>query len=634
MRRTGLTGALALAMIFSRADFDRAQTAPASQEAHASTAPGTHSVTIPPGQKFILQLETAIHTRTTKKGDRVEFSTAAPVMIDNHVLIPNGSWVRGTVTKAKRAGRLFGRAEVNLRFDEIKLADGSQVPLKATITRIGFSQMGPRKEGDPSIKGEAGSGGDLKGAVEAGAQGALIGVMMGGARGAAYGAAAAAAISIAGTMLRRGPDVDLPKDTMFEARFDGPVQIAAAAAQQAAQQEAEQEARADREAAEAHASAKVVSRDTTDTDLPERPRPVLKRQTDGVPEEKTGESRPMEATPPETTPPEATPPEAAPKTEPALATPPTRRSGPPLPAPPPPSSTTVEGGSVKLAVNVRMVLVDTVVRDRAGRMLENLSRGDFRVYEDGVEQDIQSFSRDELPLAVALVIDRSGSVAPYIAELRRIAVRALQQLKPADEVALFSFASSVDRLVDLTKDRRRIAEAIDRVFAGGGTDIIDALHEATTHLAKTAPEQRHAIILVSDNQATVRPQVSEGETIRTAMETETVVYSIKTAGTGTPIGMRIPNLMFGAGSVAKVTEETGGEIIDARNINSLDAALNSVISRLRMRYAIGYYPSNPELGAFHSIQVRLAERLGKPGTDYFIHSRRGYYATAPKPVSR
>ena len=82
---------------------------------------------------------------------------------------------------------------------------------------------------------------------------------------------------------------------------------------------------------------------------------------------------------------------------------------------------TAESATATIRVRVRMVQVDAVVRDRAGRMIDNLTADDFRVYEDGVLQEMQSFSRDELPLAVALVIDRSGSVGPYISELRRIA---------------------------------------------------------------------------------------------------------------------------------------------------------------------------------------------------------------------
>jgi VWFA-related protein len=275
-----------------------------------------------------------------------------------------------------------------------------------------------------------------------------------------------------------------------------------------------------------------------------------------------------------------------------------------------------------------MVQVDVAVRDRAGHMIDYLKVDDFRVYEDAVLQEVLSFSQDELPLAVALVVDRSGSVAPYLAQLRTIAARALAQLKPDDQVCLYSFAGSVDRLEDLTTDRERIAAAIDRIQAGGGTDIIDALYDSIKYMARTAPDRRHAVILISDNQQTVPSQASDGETIQSAMESDTAVYSIKTAGERMQLALQLPSLLFGGGSVPKIARETGGEVINAGSVASLDGALGAVISRLRKRYSLGYYPSNAAPGgSFHSIAVRLPDRLGKPGRDYFVHAKRGYYAT-------
>jgi hypothetical protein len=85
--------------------------------------------------------------------------------------------------------------------------------------------------------------------------------------------------------------------------------------------------------------------------------------------------------------------------------------------------------------------------------------------------------------------------------------------------------------------------------------------------------------------------------------------------------------------VNKITQETGGEIINVRKADSLDSALESVINRLRMRYSLSYYPTSAaQGGAFHTITVRLTDTHGKAGSDYFMHAKRGYYATAD-PVS-
>ena len=166
-------------------------------------------------------------------------------------------------------------------------------------------------------------------------------------------------------------------------------------------------------------------------------------------------------------------------------------------------------------------------------------RETFRLFEDGVEQQIRNFSRDELPLAVALVIDRSGSVAPFMNEIRQAAYQALSQLKRGDKVALFTFAGEVQRLEDLTTDRQRIADRIAQIRGGGGTNIIDGLFDAVYYLSSVAPNRRRAVILISDNQATTRPRSSQAQLIRLALESETVVYSVKTAGESIPLTMRV-----------------------------------------------------------------------------------------------
>jgi VWFA-related protein len=214
--------------------------------------------------------------------------------------------------------------------------------------------------------------------------------------------------------------------------------------------------------------------------------------------------------------------------------------------------------------------------------------------------------------------------------LRRIATLALYQLKPQDEVCLFSFAADVRRLEDLTTNRQRIADAIDRIWAGGSTDIMDALHEVARYLASAAPDRRHAVILVSDNQQTAHPQTTEKEVITTALETETVVYSLKTLGVPANLTNPIPSLIFGD-PVNKIAQETGGEVIKVAHVGSLDAALRAVIAKLRTRYTLGYYPSSSSQSAkFHAITVRLTEEFGKAGSDYFIQAKRGYYAVGSR----
>jgi Ca-activated chloride channel family protein len=267
------------------------------------------------------------------------------------------------------------------------------------------------------------------------------------------------------------------------------------------------------------------------------------------------------------------------------------------------------------------------VRDQRGGIVDGLRRNDFRLLEDGVEQEIQHFSRDELPLAVALLVDRSGSVAPILDGLRRAAYETLSQLKPDDEVALFTFAGKSQRLEYLTTDRRRIADRIATIQAGGGTNITDALFDAALYLGRAAPRRRHAIILVSDNQPTVRGYAGEGQVIRTALETETVIYSIQVGGGARAGVLKIPIWVAAAGSVKKITRETGGEILDIRRVGSVESAMAAVLSRLKQRYTLGYQSTNKRRdGGFRKIDVRLTDAVRSEGGKYRVYARRGYYA--------
>ncbi|PYV12824.1 MAG: hypothetical protein DMG07_16185, partial [Acidobacteria bacterium] len=423
--------------------------------------------------KLLLELETSLHTRTTRVGDRAEFTTTEDLRVGDRVAVPRGSSVRATVTHAQRAGRIAGRAEIRLRFDELRLADGTTLPFNAAVVRAGLSPVNT-KNGEPSLKGEAGSGGNVMVVAQGGLQGAILGAVFGGARGAATAGAVGAGIGLAGILLKRGPDLDLPRSMIFEVKVERPLDVPVAAAQRA-----EQLARAAAPPAPSAAGLPTLRGNTRPAERDAEPVPDFRKDKEDAPPDRAAGGAP-------TLPPlERAPAGPAPKPAPASET--------PAPADP---------GTFKLSVNVQLVVVDAVVRDRVGRPMDNLKREDFRLFEDGNEQEIRNFSRDELPLAVALVVDRSGSVAPFINELRRAAYHALMQLKRGDRVALFTFAGEVQRLEDLTTDRQRIADRIATIHAGGGTNIVDALFDAVYYLGMVAPDSRRAVILVSDNQAT------------------------------------------------------------------------------------------------------------------------------------
>ena len=291
-----------------------------------------------------------------------------------------------------------------------------------------------------------------------------------------------------------------------------------------------------------------------------------------------------------------------------------------------------ERGGFTLKVDVSLVLVEATVRDDKGRIVDDLKREDFHLFEDGVEQEITHFSRDELPLAIALVVDGSSSIAPVLRELHQAAYDTLSQLKPEDQVALYAFAAHPERLEDLTTDRKSIAESIMGIGSAGGTNIADALYESIAYLGQEARDRRHAVILVSDNQPTARGAATGDDVVRLALETQTIVYSVR-VGRGSLGGTRDePGWIPGARWVSRIMSETGGEIIDLAAVGSVRKAMGAVITRLKQRYTLGYRSTNTRRDrAFREIDVRLADRVQDAKHPYRIFARHGYYAP-PEPA--
>ena len=296
------------------------------------------------------------------------------------------------------------------------------------------------------------------------------------------------------------------------------------------------------------------------------------------------------------------------------------------PAPPDPAPKAPAAPST-IKVEVDLVPVEVSVRDPHGKPLENLTRDDFRIFEDGVEQQIRYFSHAELPLALALVLDSSTSVAAALKELREGAREALSLLKPDDQIALFSFADKPEKVESLSTDRSPIPEDIAAISPGGGTNITDALYEAATYLGREAPNRRHVIVLVSDNEPSDKGAHDDPQVIRTALETQTVIYSVKVGYFEHSKWYYLTHPESTFGSVDKVCRHTGGAVIDSRTAGSVTSALATVIAWLKQGYSLAYSSTNRRQdGTYRKIEVRLAPHSSKSANKYSVYARQGYYA--------
>ncbi len=306
---------------------------------------------------------------------------------------------------------------------------------------------------------------------------------------------------------------------------------------------------------------------------------------------------------------------------------------------------TIEGDT--LTVNTALVTVPVTVMDRGGKYVPNLTRRDFHVFENGVEQRIAYFATVDQPFTVVLLIDTSGSTEIKIEEMQNAAISFVNQLKDQDRVMVMSFDDSIRTLCQPTSDRDTLIQAIRRTKNGGSTRLYDAVHQVVRQKLKSIGG-RKAVVLFTDGVDTASAPATYESTIREVRESDAAIYSVAydTSGMGggggvmTGGGMRMPGGGVivgipggGPGSspadyrrakeyLHEIAYESGGEYYRGDTIAGLSAAFSQLAEELRRQYSIGYYPPKGEAGQRRDIKVRVNQTgLVVKARDSYIYSK-------------
>jgi type IV secretion system protein VirB10 len=178
-------------------------------------------VVVPAGTVIPVTLTSRISTKNSKDGDGIYGKTAFPITVDNKIVIPEGSHVRGKITEVKRPGRVKGKGELTLNFQTLVLPSGITVPI---YTSLGGAGGAGERKGEATVQGDSSKGDDAKTIGTDAAGGGLIGVIGGGGKGAAVGGAGGAAVGTAAVLLSRGKDLVLEPGTTIEMVLDRPIE--------------------------------------------------------------------------------------------------------------------------------------------------------------------------------------------------------------------------------------------------------------------------------------------------------------------------------------------------------------------------------------------------------------------------
>jgi hypothetical protein len=193
--------------------------------ATTSSSAGPNELIVPAGTKVPLALKHAVSTKSAREGDSVYAETTFPVVQDNRVLIPAGTYVQGRITHVQRAGRIKGRAEVLMHFTTLIYPSGYTVLLPGAVENVPGAEKTSIKGEEGTIRQDRQTGQKVGTVAQSAGTGAVIGGLSGGGKGAAIGAAAGGVVGTAIALLSRGNDVKLDAGTTVEMVFQRAVPL-------------------------------------------------------------------------------------------------------------------------------------------------------------------------------------------------------------------------------------------------------------------------------------------------------------------------------------------------------------------------------------------------------------------------
>jgi VWFA-related protein len=248
-----------------------------------------------------------------------------------------------------------------------------------------------------------------------------------------------------------------------------------------------------------------------------------------------------------------------------------------------------------------------------------LDKENFRVFDEGVQQEITHFAMDDAPVAVGLVFDTSGSMGEKLRRSRMAAAEFFRTSNPEDEFFLVEFDTSPRLVVELTHDTGRIENQLTFSRSSGSTALVDAIYLALTQMKKSSKTKK-ALLIISDGGDN-NSRYTPGEVKNIVKESDVLIYAIGVFGGGST-----PEERAGPGLLTSIAEQTGGRMYLANAAELPDIARKIGID-LRNRYVLGYTPAAGRRdGRYHRVQVKLVPPRGLP--PLVAHWRLGYYAPA------
>ena len=278
-----------------------------------------------------------------------------------------------------------------------------------------------------------------------------------------------------------------------------------------------------------------------------------------------------------------------------------------------------EGSGFLLHTDVEEVVLNATVLN-GSQLVENLTKDDFQVFEDGVRQTIISFQHTDLPVSMGLVIDNSGSMYRKRPAVNKAALDLVLASNPQDEAFVVNFSDEAFIDCDLTSDISKLRDGLSHIDSRDGTALYDAVAASADKLASDAKRPKQVLVIITDGDDNASSLGLE-QTIRRVQDLSgPVIYSI-----GLLFGdeMDWAEARHARRALEMLSGETGGMAFFPRSMEDVDQIAAQVAQDIRSQYTIGYHSTKPtSIPGFRKVQViAQAKGMGK----LTVRTRSGYY---------
>ena len=262
------------------------------------------------------------------------------------------------------------------------------------------------------------------------------------------------------------------------------------------------------------------------------------------------------------------------------------------------------------------VTLHATVVDQNNRLVTDLGRNDFQVFEDGQPQKIVSFRREDIPVAMGIVIDNSGSMRDKRPAVNAAAINLVKSSNPQDRVFIVNFNEEYFLDQDYTASIPKLDDALQRIEARGGTALYDATVASADHLKKSGPLEKKVLLVVTDGEDNASRESLEQAIRNLQAQNGPTVYTIGILGD--------EHSKRAKRALREMAEETGGVAFFPKDVNEVSAITTQIAHDIRNQYTIVYKPSKPQsAGGYRTVKV---EASAKGYKHLQVRTRSGYYA--------